>query len=244
MRNNDMGEQVENLDDIPDRLKKTGVKVSATEPEEILRRQRALDEYLEEAGPVLAELSAAGFDLNPSRGISDLIKNKSYRNKSSYKRAIQILLHWLPRVEDLRVKEDIVRTLTIKWAKPAAAPTLIEEFLATGRSGSYKWAVGNALSVVADDIVFDEVVEVVQDKGHGSARQMVVVALGNMSNPNAVQVLLELLEDDEMAGHALMALGKLGAMEAYSHIEQFLKHPKSWIRKEAKKALERITRAQ
>ena len=45
---------------------------------------------------------------------------------------------------------------------------------------SFKWAIGAALWVVADDGVFEQVVELVQDKRHGKAREMLAVALGNM----------------------------------------------------------------
>ena len=55
---------------------------------------------------------------------------------------------------------------------------------------------------------------------------MVVVALGNMSNPRAVDVLLNLLNDDEVAGYAIIALGKLKEEEFKKSIEPFLDHPK------------------
>jgi HEAT repeat protein len=71
---------------------------------------------------------------------------------------------------------------------------------------------------------------------------MVVLALANMRDSRAVDVLLGLLDDDEVAGHAVMALGKLKAGKARPAIEEFLKHPKPWVRKEAKKALDKLRR--
>ena len=72
---------------------------------------------------------------------------------------------------------------------------------------------------------------------------MVAVALGNMKDPRAVDVLIELLEDEEVAGHALLALGKLKSSKAKPYIEPFLGHPKAWVRKEAKRALAKIDKA-
>jgi HEAT repeat protein len=70
---------------------------------------------------------------------------------------------------------------------------------------------------------------------------MLAVALGNMSKASAVvDVLLELLKDDEVAGHAIIALGNLKAGAAREAIQVFLKDPKPWVRKEAEKALKAI----
>jgi HEAT repeat protein len=53
-------------------------------------------------------------------------------------------------------------------------------------------------------------------------------------------ILIELLSDEDLAGYAIMALGKLKCNEARSVIERFLTHPKHWVRREAQKALKRI----
>jgi HEAT repeat protein len=106
-----------------------------------------------------------------------------------------------------------------------------------------KWAIGNALSVVADDHVFNEIVGLIKDKSHGRAREMLAVALGNMKDPRAVDVLVRLLADEEVAGHALIALGKLRATQSRPQVEAFLSHQKSWVRQEAKRALSKIDKA-
>jgi HEAT repeat protein len=103
-----------------------------------------------------------------------------------------------------------------------------------------KWAIGNALSVVADDRVFEQLAAIAEDKRHGHDREMVALALGNMKDPRAVDVLVRLLDDDQVAGHAIMALGKLRARGVRSKIEPFLDHPKTWVRREARKALKRM----
>lgn len=207
--------------------------------EEIRRIQQAMDEFKQAAAPVFEDLAQAGYPLDR---LSDLYRNKTYANKSSYQRAVPILLRWLPQIDDLRVKSEIVSILSVKWAKPTAALTLIDEFLRAPdyEVSSYKWAIGNALSVVADDSVFEEIVDLAYGKHHGKAREMVVVALGNMSNPRSVDLLLNLLKDDEVSGYAIIALGKLKAKESKKYIEPFLNHPKAWIRKEAKRALSKI----
>jgi len=187
----------------------------------------------EASHPVLTDLEKIGIRVD---WISDL-----YTKKLNYKVAIPILLHWLPLIENIDVKETIVRALTVSWAKPVAAPLLIKEFRKAGTGySSLKWAIGNALSVIADDSVYADVVNLVQDKRHGKAREMLVLSLGNMKEVQAVDILINLLKDDDLGGHAIMALGRIKSKKAYSEIEKFLTHPKPWIRREAKKALLKI----
>ena len=197
------------------------------------RRQQIIAANKEASKPVLAELSQAGFDVE---WISDL-----YNERFDYRRAIPILLRWLPRVENPAVKEAIVRALSVPWARRTEASNLlVEEFRRSKSDFSLNWAIGNALSVVADDSVLNDIIGLIRDKTYGKAREMLVVALGNMKTLDVKYTLIELLEDEDLSGYAIMALGKLKTKEARPAIERFLNHPKSWVRREAKKALARI----
>lgn len=167
--------------------------------------------------------------------------------RRSYRAAIPVLLDWLERTdaevpprERAKFREALVRGLAVKEARGVAAPALLREFRRGDASFDYRWAVGNSLEVVADDAVFDDVVELARDRSFGRDRQMVVLALARMKNPQAVEVLTELLDDDAVAGHAVIALGRLKASQARPAIERFLEHPQPWVRKEAKKALAKL----
>lgn len=189
----------------------------------------------EDSSPVLAELSQAGFEIE---WVSEL-----YTKGLDYRKAIPILVRWLPIVENLDVKESIVRALSVPWSKgTTASRQLVEEFRKLGPELNLglKWAISNALSIVADDSILNEIISLVKDESHGKAREMLVVALGNMKSHDAVDFLIELLKNEELAGYAIMALGKLKALKARSDIARFLVHPNAWIRRETKKALARI----
>jgi len=176
------------------------------------QQQQSMARYERDAAPVLADLAEAGYHVN---SVEEL-----YHRRLDYKSAIPILLKWLPLIENLDVKEAIVRALTVPWAKPIAAPALLAEFhkLLSEPDISIKWAIANALEVVADDNSYDEIVNLVRNPQSGSAREMLALALGKMKNPDAQNVLIELLEDDMVAGHAIMALGKLRSVKAYNAI--------------------------
>ena len=126
--------------------------------------------------------------------------------RSSYRPAIPVLLRWLaladsdvPAHERDRFREAVVRSLGVKEARGHAAPALVEEFRRPGSSPDVRWAAGNALSVVADDGVFDDLVLLARDRSYGRAWEMLPLALARTKHPEAVQVLLELLDDDDIA---------------------------------------------
>lgn len=169
-------------------------------------------------------------------------------SRRPYPAAIPVLLDWLDRVdaevaapERSKFREALVRGLAVKEARGGvAAPALLREFHRAGASFEYRWAIGNALEIVADDAVFDAVADLARDRSYGRERQMVVLALARMKDPRAVEVLTGLVDDDTVAGHAVMALGRLRAAQARTVIEGCLQHPQAWVRREAKKALAKL----
>jgi hypothetical protein len=168
---------------------------------------------------------------------------------TQYRSAVPVLIDWLQTV-DARVpandrpsiREGLVRALTIPAARPAAAPVLISEFRRSpDPSGlGYGWVVGNALSVVGDDSVFDDMVALAQDDSYGKGRQMIVLGLARSTKPQAIPLLVSLLDDDDVVAHAVIALGKLKPTGMRSAVEVLLTYPRPLVRREAKKALARL----
>ena len=206
------------------------------------RRQAAIQENRRVEAPIVQELRRAGYDVDSLHALMDLFEQSG----EPYTEAVPILIQWLTRISNADVKGAIVDTLSVPWAKQAAL-ALAQEFASlpdTPAWSSCKWAIGNALSVVADDSVLKEIVGLVRDKRHGKDREMVALALANMRNEQAVDVLIELLDDEQVAGHAVMALRKLNAKRAGPYLERFLSHPQRWVRKEAEKALKKLRSSQ
>jgi YD repeat-containing protein len=73
---------------------------------------------------------------------------------------------------------------------------------------------------------------------------MVVLGLRKCGGERVIDVLMTLLADEQVAGHAVMALGDLRAVKAIASIERFLGHSKQWVRAEARKALGKIARTE
>jgi HEAT repeat protein len=201
----------------------------------IKKEQREnIREFNEAAKPLLEALATAGFP-----HVEELRRWREYRG------AVPILVEWLPKINNYRVKESIVRALTVKWAKPSATPVLISEFRdAEETADSYKWAIGNALETIDDRGAAGELIELLRDKRHGSTRQMLAIALGRTGDLRAFDVLIDLLDDEGVVGHAVVGLGKLADPRARPRLESFISHQKAWIRRAAKQALSRIDKRQ
>lgn len=205
----------------------------AREHERKGKQGEAVSEYRQAASELLKELSAEGFSV-------ETVGELRHR-QIEYQRAIPLLLRWLPRVSNPHVKEDIVRTLSVPWARPTAARALLEEFERPDAPAPLKWAIGNGLEVVADGSVVPDLLRIVRERRHGKAREMVVLALANAKgHAGVIETLIDLLDDSEVAVQATIALGKLGAAAARPHLEAVSKSAKGLLKKEAKRALEKL----
>jgi HEAT repeat protein len=190
-----------------------------------------------DAEPLIEALGEVGFEVT---SVAEL-----YEKYAHYEGVIPVLLDWLPRIDNSVVKESIVRALTLGRPDPATARMLVDEFRRASdpQKAALRWAIANALSQTACDSVFDAVVDLAEDRRWGKAREMLTLGLGNMHDPRAVDVLRNLLADEQVAGHAVMALGRLGAAAALSDIEPFVHASEAWVRDEATKAIARIEKS-
>jgi HEAT repeat protein len=137
-----------------------------------------------------------------------------------FQAAAPVLVDWLPRVKTTLVKERIVRSLTgQKAATPLALQPLVAEFRRADEDG-LKWAIGNALATLADDSIADELVELVRDRRHGRSREMLMDALARTKDERALDALVELVDDDDVAGHAISALRRLGPKSSLPYLER------------------------
>ncbi len=194
-----------------------------------------------------AELEANGIDPTDLGIFSSVIPTTF-----DYEAAAPILVRWLPRVRDPVEKEVLARSLAgTRRAPHGAAQVLIEEFRrADPDAWLEKWAYANTLAVLAGPEDADDLLELLRDRRHGRAREMLCDALKRTKDPRAPDALIDLIEDDDVSGHAILALRRYGPKSALPHLRRAL--PKlqgvlarrtatPFARRQAQKALERIT---
>ncbi|ANM29228.1 hypothetical protein ABI59_05935 [Acidobacteria bacterium Mor1] len=195
------------------------------------RMRNRVREHNKRAAGLEERLRALGIKVASIAGLSGV-------SKTDYRRALPLLLEELPRASASGLKASIVSVLNNEWARPDAIDPLIQEF-ARDEDQSLAWAIGNALSVIADDSGVPAIVELVREPKFGSAREMLCVALGNAETerPLAVETLMNCLADESLAGHAVMGLGRLKAVEAVDAVRKLESHKIPWIRKEVESFL-------
>lgn len=182
-------------------------------------------------GPILASLREVGYDV----GSLAELRHSGVR----YRKAIPILVGALSSVSEKKTLMEVVRALSVPWAKPAAIGPLIELFRRVEDSTGLgvRWAVGNALDVTWNDDDFDALVDLARDRSYGRSRELIVLGLARSKRPEAGEVLVELLDDTDVNGHAVKALRKLKLPAARPGLERMLGDDRTWVRKEATRAL-------
>lgn len=203
--------------------------------EEKERHFRALQEQLAKAErPLVAALSYVGVMVE---SVWDLVNTRK-----EYKQAIPVLIAHLERPYPWRIREGIARALTVKYAGEDWYTALVREFRKLPDSSDpdqhgFKWALGNAISYVANKSHYDDLAGLARDRVHGQSRDMIVRRLPKLDRERSADVLVDLLGDDDVAWFALQGLAKLKVQAPRLEIERLLNHPDPWVRKEATKAL-------
>ncbi|EGD40659.1 hypothetical protein NBCG_05083 [Nocardioidaceae bacterium Broad-1] len=164
-----------------------------------------------------------------------------------YKSAVPVLVDALTTTEDLGELEAIVRALSVPWAKKEALAPLIDRFRslpATGdqRVESVRWVIGNAIEVLWDDALYDDLVGILSDRRYGRAREMIAEGARKSKRPEIVDTLVSLLTDPDVNGHAVRALAriKVPITGARPGLEAMLKDNRAWVRTSTVRALAKV----
>lgn len=181
---------------------------------------------------LIQEVRDKGVEIN---NINELKKiNLKYRD------LVPILLKHLVEIENENDKEFLVRCLGVKEFVEASK-TLINEFCKS-HNLTFKWAIGNTLSIIQDESIITELINIAKEKEHGIARQMIVDGLGSFKDENVKVTLIELLNDEEVVGHAISGLSRMGDKSLIKYIEPFRSYKVKWVRKEAEKAIKKLNK--
>lgn len=199
--------------------------------EEDARLELLSQQYRREQKLLILDLANVGILVE---SVWDLVNSRE-----GYAKAIPVLLAHLDKSYSERTTEGIIRALTIKHARGKAGKKLLKMFRGE-KNKDLRWVIGNALSVVAAPDDTEEVVDLLRDVRFGESRSELTHAVGRLKGADAIPLLISLLEDEDIAADAVIALGKLKAVEARPHIEKLLSHPDSWVRQQARNALKNI----
>lgn len=138
--------------------------------------------------------------------------------------AMYALIEVLPTLSDPKLVSVVAGHLRRPWARPAAFDALLAAFeiWAAQADSAAGWHLGDALGTTATTTKVDALLRVSCKPEYGSARQMVVLALGRFKKCAGVsETLLALIDDPDVGLHAMGALRRvLGPLEALPHFER------------------------
>lgn len=207
------------------------------------KHQARAADYEHDAEPVKAALAAAGIDTGDfGRFVNRPVPGVLEPAHFDAARAMPVLLEWLPRVTNEKLREAMVRHLAIKARDGVVAEALIEEYHRPG-SASYKWVVADTLTFACERRHFSAITDLAADTSHGMGRQPLVGMLWRIKTPAADEILLKALANPDTALAAMSALRRrFGNPAARQHIASLLQHPDQRVRGAASQQLRRIDR--
>jgi hypothetical protein len=116
---------------------------------------------------------------------------------------------------------------------------------------SLAWALGESIRQVLrrrralrkNERLWTAIETIATDRAVGKGREPYVMLLAQYGGETRAPLLIQLLDDPEVVGHALYGLRLHGAQGAERQARSLLAHPRAWIRKEARKYLEKVDAA-
>ena len=146
----------------------------------------------------LEEINKSGYNFN---SIYDLmLLNEKDKN------IVSIFLKYL-KLFELDIKMHLVRFLGVKGFV-GASKFLLEEFHKT-EDFDYRFAIANTLSLIQDENILEDLIEIVENRMYGEARIPIIYRLHKFKNFQLEKVLMKLLNDKEVSKIAEYSLNKL-----------------------------------
>ena len=118
-------------------------------------------------------------------------------------------------------------------------PMLLEDYYSNNVDID-RWAIGDRLYQVRSKKYVDDYIKIISNPAYGQDRQMVILLIGKLKIESAIPILIDLLEDEGVRLHAIIALGDFKREDLRPYFKRFenSKHP-GW-RKYAKAALKKL----
>ncbi len=202
-------------------------RMRAEKDRRFAERKARLDEI---ERPITEDLRRAGVD-------ADSIEEMTQQYAPLPSRIVAVLLHWLPRVAEDRVKESVIRALGAA-EEPFDGRPLVDAFMADS-SETLRWPIANTMAEATPFGITGWLIEAVGNRVFGSARQMLVLALARLApGETARPILLSLL--GELPGHVAAALAEIGGEAELQALQDRVDQVKGWEKIEFRKAIRKI----
>lgn len=207
-------------------------------PDFVARRAKKLEEHARRAAPVLEMEKEVLSDL-AQRGVEvPRLSSLGDRNGVSPD-AVDVLLAWLSRTDDPDKLVALVAPLAAA-AQPFDGTDLANVFDSTN-DYTLRWTIANAIACSHPTGLSEWLEARLGDSSLGRAREMLAIAAGKMLEPSVANRVLRKVFP-ELPGHCAIGLGECGGQEELAFLAIELNKHSGWVRKEIKKAINKISR--
>ena len=125
-----------------------------------------------------------------------------------------------------------------------AVPMLLEDYHSKATESLTRWFISDCLYQIKSKKYVDEYIEIASNPSFGINRQMIILLLGKLKVVDAIPVLVDLLEDEEVRLQAISALGEFKREDLRCYFERFQHSTHPGWRKYAKKAIKKLDEKQ
>lgn len=137
--------------------------------------------------------------------------------------------------ERLALLEDLA---VIGYNRNHLAELAIEAFYSENELTNL-WEYGDLLYSLKNYNYLSQYIEIIRNKAFRSSRQMVVLLVGKSKQENVIPVLIDLLDDPTVQGHALDALSNFPGEHIGQIMNQYKNCKVAWIREIARNYLKK-----
>lgn len=192
--------------------------------------------YAREEAAVLTDLQKAGVSV---KRLPELLGTRLPPSAAS-----SLLAH-LKTARTHAAREILIRAITDRTFAATIAPELAAMF-EDDDFAAHRWTLGQALAAAATPDTAPLLIKLARSGEFGRDREMIVLGLSKTRSAVADQTLIDLLNDDSVAGHAVKGLAsltptRLRALDT-AGVNRFLDDPRPWVRRAASAVLKKAGR--
>lgn len=132
-----------------------------------------------------------------------------------------------------------IRFLCIKGLDDVI-PMLLKDYYFKKTADLTRWFISDCIYQIRSKNHVNEYLDIVSNKAFGLNRQMIVLLLGKLKEENAIPILIDLLEDEDVRLHAISALSEFKREAFRCYFERFQNSTHPGWRKYARLAIKKL----
>ena len=206
------------------------------------KEKRAKEEYLQQNPQSLIplfeeELRKRGFHFE----ITNQIRNYMPKHK---KAILPIAIEYYRKAKELGLVNEQHHFMGYFQYKgfEELVPMLLEDFYSEATSELTRWIISDCLYQICSKKYTEEYLDIISKPQYGRNRQMFILLIGRLKAEDAIPILINLLEDEEVRLQVIKALGEYRREEFRIYFMRYVDSKQTGWKKYAKAAIAKLDR--